>query len=164
MSELTLPGSIPGLLRRCSPAMATRLTHMGTKKGARGVIHGLRRRAVYSMAFNDFCIEPVQQSRIGLDLTDATGRAHAAWWLAEQAKNWPDEPNYTTANWRCWKRGRGSHMTALYQVWGIGQYHYWPCVYMALEHLEPSDPRLLEDGSRWVDAEALRLVVLHVAG
>ena len=30
--------------------------------------------------------------------------------------------------------------------------------------LDASDPRLLPDGSRWVDAEALRRVVLHVAG
>jgi hypothetical protein len=33
-----------------------------------------------------------------------------------------------------------------------------------LATLDPNDPRLLPDGSRWVDAEALRLVCLHVAG
>ncbi len=32
-----------------------------------------------------------------------------------------------------------------------------------LSNLDPSDPRLLPDGSRRVDAEALRLVCLHVA-
>jgi hypothetical protein len=34
----------------------------------------------------------------------------------------------------------------------------------ALDDLDPEDPRLLPDGSRWVDAEALRRVVCHVAG
>ena len=32
----------------------------------------------------------------------------------------------------------------------------------ALAHLDPTDPRTLPDGSRWVDAEALRLVCLHL--
>jgi hypothetical protein len=30
--------------------------------------------------------------------------------------------------------------------------------------LDPTDHRRLPDGSRWVDAEALRRVVIHVAG
>ena len=34
----------------------------------------------------------------------------------------------------------------------------------ALANLDPNDPRLLPDGSRWVDAEALRLVCLHAVG
>ena len=33
-----------------------------------------------------------------------------------------------------------------------------------LADLDPNDPRLLPDGSRWVDAEALRRVVLAVVG
>ena len=33
-----------------------------------------------------------------------------------------------------------------------------------LADLDPNDDRRLPDGSRWVDAEALRRVVLHVAG
>jgi hypothetical protein len=32
----------------------------------------------------------------------------------------------------------------------------------ALGEIEPTDDRRLADGSRWVDAEALRLVALHV--
>jgi hypothetical protein len=39
-----------------------------------------------------------------------------------------------------------------------------PQVLPALADLDPNDVRLLPDGSRWVDAEALRRVVLHVAG
>lgn len=36
---------------------------------------------------------------------------------------------------------------------------------LGTEDLDPlGDDRLLPDGSRWVDAEALRRVVLHVAG
>jgi hypothetical protein len=34
----------------------------------------------------------------------------------------------------------------------------------SLADLDPNDPRTLPDGSRWIDAEALRRVCLHVAG
>jgi hypothetical protein len=78
---------------------------------------------------------------LALDLTDATGRVHAAWWAQENTPHG--------------------------QVW---QMHdpvcrfYVPHGFHGCVDLDPNDPRTLPDGSRWVDAEALRRVVLHVAG
>jgi hypothetical protein len=40
----------------------------------------------------------------------------------------------------------------------------WTASEDPLADLDPNDDRLLPDGSRRVDAEALRRVVLHVAG
>ncbi len=75
-----------------------------------------------------------------LDLEDKTGRAHAAWWLAGQ-------PAQYGTSWRgLTKRQVSRHI--------VGEF----------PTLDPADPRLLPDGSRCVDAEALRLVCLHVAG
>lgn len=101
-----------------------------------------------------------------LDLTDATGRAHAAWWLARKAGL---DASHGTI-FRC----RGNKSWTLHG--SIGGQHFTVYegrkgsrkpdgTYVAgLLNLDPNDPRLLEDGSRWVDAEALRLVCLHVAG
>ena len=78
MTAPTLPGTIPGLLRRCSPVT-----------DAEGVARGL----IYAMpghyrAYPDwwgvnwnYLLQPCDATRLYLDLTDPTGRAHAAWWL-----------------------------------------------------------------------------------
>jgi len=138
---LTLPGSIPRLLRRGSP-----VTYNG---GAWLVV---------AMGEWDNGDEGVQIARIGehtvcpidftaLDLSDPTGRAHAAWWLLQN-------PGFA---------GRILSMSPL----GVSAWWWYRSgVYMhaVTADLDPDDSRLLPDGSRWVDAEALRRVVLHVAG
>jgi len=114
--------------------------------------------------------EQVPVSDLALDLTDKTGRAHAAWWLAERlglealrtgvvAIRLQDVADYSTD-------GQALALETKV-VWALGDERYdigTPEVLAALADLDPHDPRLLEDGSRWVDAEALRLVCLHVAG
>jgi hypothetical protein len=81
LSTITLPGTIPGLLRRCSPVT-----------DAEGVARGL----IYAMpghyrAYPDwwgvnwnYLLQPCDATRLYLDLSDPTGRAHAAWWLWRQ--------------------------------------------------------------------------------
>ena len=152
LNELLLPGTIPGLLRRGSPVVCqTRPYH-----GWRGVYFDAPHCvAVVAPGATQHLFIDVVFSELQLDLTDATGRAHAAWALAAQSKWWPDEPDYSTAAWRRLSDGLGI---------GFGARHGWPWSNDALTDLDPNDPRLLPDGSRWVDAEALRRVVLHVAG
>jgi hypothetical protein len=145
MSIITLPGSIHELLRCGSPVFNARDRLCGTL-------------VAKDMVAAVFCSSDGDIHRLdgawALDLTDATGRAHAAWWLAQYAKHWPDEPVSTTAIWRRWRT----------DAIGIGPVHWWPWSHHTIADLDPNDPSLLPDGSRWVDAEALRRVVLHVAG
>jgi hypothetical protein len=68
----TLPGDIEGLLRRGSPFTCDRLSERGEVRevlptGA-AIVADRERIAVYML------------SDLSLDLTDPTGRAHAAWW------------------------------------------------------------------------------------
>lgn len=84
---------------------------------------------------------------LSLRLDDPTGRAHLAWWLLRQ----PRFAGHVLAM---------SSMGVCSRWWFRGGVH----MHIATLNLNPDDPRLLPDGSRWVDAEALRRVALHVAG
>ena len=133
---ITLPGDIPGLLRRGSPVFA----YSDKPK----VVGNISPSGIASVGPH----AAVAPAAIRLDLTDATGRAHAAWWLAAKVG---------IASLVMWDR-------SAYQRIGLKPRKYWPWSHAALARLDPNDPRLLPDGSRWVDAEALRLVCLHAAG
>lgn len=82
MSDLVLPGTIPGLLRVCSPVV-------GIATGDRGTVYGLcapdHRGPVVQVVHNGSgrseAMGGLPASIFALDLTDATGRAHAGWWL-----------------------------------------------------------------------------------
>jgi hypothetical protein len=98
-----------------------------------------------------------------LDLEDATGRAHAAWWLAAKVTKHPiilsarlgyRHSEYGGFGW--WLDWESPTMT--------GEAMLNEPIEQALSGLNLHDPRILPDGSRWVDAEALRLVCLHVGG
>lgn len=169
MTELTLPGTLPGLLQVCS-----RVRH---DDGRRGTVVGLSPGGSDSypeegsvlVCFDgawDACPEEVSLELLGLDLTDATGREHAAWWLADQMAADPMDlithsPFFEVVFWA----NEGSDEVGTFLGWALnapaGRWHFlgWDC----LHDLDPEDPRTLPDGSRWVDAEALRLVCLHVA-
>ena len=71
----TLPATIPGLLRRGSPVVLMS-PYPGLPPNARGVCSrdGL-------VAWDDGPLLKVHLIDLGLDLTDATGRVHAGWWL-----------------------------------------------------------------------------------
>jgi len=93
---------------------------------------------------------------LSLDLEDATGRAHAAWWLAEKGPG-----AYGAGQLLSWvQEGTGW----LLHTDGADFIAYNAKSCPDLAHLNPDDSRLLPDGSPWVDAEALRLVCLHVGG
>ena len=131
----TLPASIPGLLRRGSPVVATKRTHAGVPAGHAGIAVVRLRRAVWSVAWHPYSgPSPAQQSVIGLDLTDATGRAHAAWWLAEH--------------------GTPSGICDFFEAAGIDPARF-PAI---IEPAGSGDPVSNED------MDMLRRVCLHVAG
>lgn len=149
---LTLPGTIPGLLRRCSPVVGRNLTRL---RDYQGVVTGFcGTKSLHKGKEDRFAwVGPVPRPSysgqgpeihlkdLALDLTDATGRFHAE----EYVKN--HESNEGRRLLQEWRRGIMDQ----------------PLIKGGLDFFD-GDPRLLEDGSRWVDAEALRLVVLHAAG
>lgn len=80
MTGPTLPGSIPGLLRRGSPALvpvSARVRAVGLRAlvGGLGVDHD----GVWVITDNGARWEA--PADVALDLSDATGRAHAAWFV-----------------------------------------------------------------------------------
>lgn len=157
MSIITLPGSIPGLLRRGSPALVS--LHL---KARAVTIHGIRDGLAWFASDGCDTVVVASISVLALDLTDATGRAHAAWWLANRLH--PDDGPYLTA---AVVPGRvlGPLRFGLSTI-SVMEGERWRVFdELGTEDLDPlGDDRLLPDGSRWVDAEALRRVVLHVAG
>ena len=157
--ELTLPGTIPGLLRRCSPVYDALNTMYGT------VVDRETGSWVHSNTEGDGDIHPLDE-HWGLDLTDATGRAHAAWWLLDRQH--PRKYLYLHTAARLWldlMMQSDVHKYNRLRLWK--DLRQWDALWtnaVLLCPLDEEDPRLLDDGSRWVDAEALRLVCLSVAG
>ncbi len=171
MSALTLPGDIPGLLRRGSPVVLATRTYGGSVflDGARGVVCSDGGRVGTETLGGSPVLVSTSPRDLALDLTDATGRAHAAWWLA----SWWFRVTLDTTS-----------PAAVCAIWRPLGARWWTCAWPgasldagpgggsrpleldvpALAGLDPNDPCTLPDGSRWVDAEALRLVCLHVAG
>jgi hypothetical protein len=86
-ADLTLPGTLPGLLRRGSPIL---------DRNEPGVVVRLPMATLGEdnprvvMAFGRQGSPPL--SVLALDLTDPTGRAHAAWWARERLPDSPDMP------------------------------------------------------------------------
>jgi len=173
-SDLTLP-AIPGLLRRGSPCFIG----TGPNRNAATIsqiidAHGAEVTTVHREPHKRVSFCYTFQS-LHLDLTDATGRAHAAWWLARRevpvgyhldpaAVSWSRAPAQAACGWALhWLARAMSGGGSLTGSWWTGS-HGSPVPTDLLADLDPDDPRLLPDGSRWVDAEALRRVVLHVAG
>jgi hypothetical protein len=147
-NDLTLPGSIPGLLRRGSP-----VTHIDGSRLVVVEIDGDNAKLPSGWVLpSGWAFTRL----LALDLTDATGRAHAAWWL------WLDEnaaiprdrlpeaclsvisADAVGMNWceMCWVLGVGTRGEILGAV------------------------RLARDGQPMTAEQiaTLRLVVLHAAG
>jgi len=163
-NELILPGIMPDLLRRGSPLQYTvegGFVHHATIN--RHLCIWMQGQWLQVADFAECC---------ALDLNDMTGRAHACWWLSAQDGNaaWltacvgehiisfqPAETFLENEGVYCpvglWVGDR---------FYGCESHDYGDDVCPALANLDPNDPRTLEDGSRFVDAEALRLVCLHV--
>ena len=86
-AALTLPGTIPGLLRRGSPVTLRPRVYgdVTLMHGAHGVVHDAARGVAVVDTFGGSpCVVRYGREDVALDLTDATGRAHAAWWLEDQ--------------------------------------------------------------------------------
>jgi len=150
--DLTLPGTIPGLLRRCSPVAIVR--NDGSVSAFGVVVDHPSDRVKWVRVLRDHDDEgpsPWERECVALDLTDATGRTHAGWWWRITLH--PDLPWRANPEW-----GGGYSLEGLTNYAGDGRYRD------LLADLDPDDDTRLPDGSRRVDAEALRRVVLHVAG
>lgn len=88
--DLTLPGEIPGLLQRGSPVVPAGEdpTKFPTMNGiaARGAsVDG----AMYYVLWDKPCgraerLDRVHMALLALDMTDRSGRVHAAWWVARK--------------------------------------------------------------------------------
>lgn len=168
MGDLTLPATIPGLLRRGSPVRGT----IGDFPDIAGIFltddadRPGRACCVAVAAFPNYgeIMAWPWMEVIGLDLTDATGRNHAAGWLS--ARLAPDDGPYITA---AVMPGRwfGPVLFGLLTVSVNDGARMLRCgdpsPFECTDDLDCNDNRRLPDGSRWVDAEALRRVVLHVA-
>jgi hypothetical protein len=192
LPTLTLPGDIPGLLRRGSPVVAL----IGRAKAATRALvfgHGVDHNGVLVGTSSDG-VRWLPDDHLDLDLAGATGRAHAAWWLASNVSGttawatWDGCPDGPAGQRHCWWRlrwwalawpgrnsGHGCEVFLAREVartvaggWRVNKGHGCEVSLArevpSLAGLDPDDPRLLPDGSRWVDAEALRRVCLHVAG
>ena len=146
---LTFP-ALPSVVRTCTPVLVG-IGRMG------GVVHAIE----HGRAILTNCDNPVRlgvDSPMSVDLTDATGRAHLAWAI-------------------------GATFGSSVGVWGRNHSVWGPTVmgwaimlddgsrrrfYVKdepmLAGVNTRDDTRLPDGSLWVDAEALRLVGLHVLG
>ena len=95
MSELltSIPGDIPGLLRRGSPVLV--LVDSDGLAVVRGVVLD---PSIEPNEADPRCLtwnerngrDNKAQMFVRLDLTDATGRAHAAWWAAQRESTLDD--------------------------------------------------------------------------
>lgn len=156
---LRFPADVPGLLRRGSPVWMAWLP-----AGAEPVAICSPHRdsnGEHRVCVSDGSASPLL-SLLSLDLTDATGRAHLAWWLA--VRMYEADGPYITA---CVLPGRavGPLRFGLSTI-SADEGARWRShdAFNVTDHLDPHDPRLLPDGSRLVDALALSLVARHVAG
>ena len=171
----TLPATIPGLLRRGSPVIVT----AGDLIDHRGLFVGVRPDGSVDVALDHYRGPEVKggaDDSMALDLTDPTGRAHAAWWLAgEPGASWAldcdGHRRWTLSGGETPRgglsrsfEGIGADVRHMRQRSEPPEWGYDATDVPALDHLDPDDDTRLPDGSRWVDAEALRLVCLHVAG
>ena len=137
---LTFP-ALPSVVRTCTPVLVG-IGRMG------GVVHAIE----HGRAILTNCDNPVRlgvDSPMSVDLTDATGRMHLLW--AIMAAEGVDTSGMA------W-----THVLDRSVVLRSVEFNVMPC--RALLGLDNSDDTRLPDGSRWVDADALRLVGLHVLG
>ena len=157
MTTPTLPGHGANWLRPCSPVIVTRGTYVGLRGVVVSIADGLAMVAFGKPSI--LSLIALGLDDLALDLSDPTGRAHAAWWLAFSVMR-QRHNQHLTASWR-----RSIRPDAEWELSTDGGFSVWCRENVpALDALDRYDDKRLPDGSRWVDAEALRLVCLHVAG
>lgn len=153
-ADLTLPGSIPGLLRRGSPIVGF------AKREYTGVVLRHLGGGRLQVAGDDRSTPKLDRADLALDLRDATGRAHAAWWLGQYYA-------LPSGGLPGWVRIAGDREQG--PIWLLGSLCGATVMRFCAVVRAPASMRLdtyvvvpdlagVDD-----DAEALRRVVLHVA-
>ncbi len=85
MEKITLPGGLPGLLRRGSPVFWPAYTELTKDEMTQFVV--IYASGALCLVSNFEATREVFSEYLSLDLEDPTGRQHAIWWLAQNAKN-----------------------------------------------------------------------------
>lgn len=149
MSSLTLPGEIPGLLRRGSPVQVRDV-------GRFYLVSWDDRTALVVGTTQEVYVESIHG--VGLDLSATTGRFHAALWLANRHFGGfkADAAMFVPSNGGWTLLANNAHASFKARI-GRRKAAF-------LRDLDWQDQRAFPDGSRWVDAEALRRLVLAAAG
>lgn len=149
-----LPGNIPGLVQDGSP--------VAWRGQAGWTVVRVRHEAHDAMIAHKWTGEVrwVSLDDLELDLEQRTGRTHALWSLMSAMGRGVDP----YVEWRHIGNGRWTASRFLeFRVPGRCVNRAGADAEMsALADLDPYDPYTLADGSRWVDAEALRRVRWHI--
>ena len=151
--RITVPATLPGVVRRGTPVWAwdeeTPWTVLAEGNG----------KAVCAPCAGLGIPSCINRGNLQVDLTDATGRAHVSWAIAAAIGECQWAP---LVRWEH-PDGRAQAWTIPY---GANVCRFWyadtgrgPCI-----GLDWHDDTRLSDGSRRVDALALRAVALHVLG
>ena len=169
MSErITVPATLPGVLRRGTPVSPTHVGawHYPTSTDSNPQINSMRADSVVrrpphpaydSVYLCDWGNTPIAHCLV--DLEDATGRAHVAWAIAAALGECQWAPlvrwEHPDGRAQAWTMQYGANVCRFWYA-GTGR---GPC-----HDLDWHDDTRLADGSRRVDALALRAVALHVLG
>lgn len=156
-TPLTLPGSLPGLLRRGSPVHVQDDNSVTESAVSESYKSG---HALCALAGPEI----LDTSRVQLDLTDVTGRFHATLFLARLCEGGESARYHEDLRWSRYMHGWELDEPCGYlQKWTVDEVtekgqlaNPW------LADLDLEDLRELADGTLWVDAEALRRTVLAV--
>jgi hypothetical protein len=158
--NLTLPGSIPGLLRPCSPVRYDGLSYV--------VVSLDLSTAWIARVGTVVSAQRVPLSELSLDLTSVTGRFHAALFWCDRASrsdmsatgngrlSWMRSPAVTYLSW-------GGMYAVSHRVQRPSYLREGVAV-PALADLDTTDTTRLPDGSLLVAAVGLRMVCEHLVG
>ena len=165
--KITLPGSIPVLLRRGSPVITNNCLKAlclddGVINNSKHVCILIEEKGTVRTSFHE-------TDRVFLDLEDPTGRQHAIWWLAENATNEFGLLTYDSLNCVYW-----DHMEyARYAIRAERAPDDWDSINLiiafSLNVKSSYDVHIAEFESlkntpvELMSAKALQIVCLHVA-
>ncbi len=160
-----VPATLPGVVRRGTPVTLTGEDVVRTLRGRACTVHAVHEGMASVVVDGVDVVVIADLSALTVDLTDATGRDHGlralaahscraapgVWWLPLDDGRW---------SLRCEPR-RGF---VTFRAPGAPELSESRPEVPSLADIDPNDPTLLPDGSRWVDAEALARVLVHVLG
>jgi len=157
---LKFSGSVPEVFRKGSP--------YEDANGHTGVVIRKIREKVWLVCRDDGTSCQWPEDLLGLDLTDATGRAHLAswclsvWWHepilpGEALLRWDDSGPWAEAYGARWRMFHQGKIVMGFEFDGKMQNTQWASI------LDPGDPRLLADGSLLVNALILSLTARYLA-